>query len=86
MGGSAGIGILLLAAIHDRLVAAAALAVFAACTALSMAVLSTGVGLTLASVPASRSLHRLAPVLGIASLAFGVWYSLGALDVAPYVF
>src|SRR5437764_14429357 len=44
MGGSAGVGVLLLAAIHDRLVAAAALAVFAACTALSMALLSTGGG------------------------------------------
>ena len=56
MGGSAGVGVLLLAAIHDRLVAAAALAVFAACTALSMALLSTGVGLTLSSGAAGRSL------------------------------
>jgi hypothetical protein len=86
MGGSAGVGVLLLAAIHDRLVAAAALAIFAACTALSMALLSTGVGLTLSSGTAARSLHRVAPVLGFASLAFGVWYSLGALDIAPYVF
>lgn len=86
MGGSAGVGVLLLAAIHDRLVAAAALAVFAGCTAISMALLSTGVGLTLSSGATSRSLNRVAPVLGFASLAFGVWYSLGALDVAPYMF
>jgi hypothetical protein len=86
MGGSAGVGVLLLAAIHDRLVAAAALAVFAACTALSMALLSTGVGLTLSSGAAGSSLHRVAPVLGLVSLAFGVWYSLGALNVAPYAF
>ncbi len=37
LGGSAGVGVLLLAAIHDRLVAVAALALFAICTAISMA-------------------------------------------------
>jgi hypothetical protein len=83
MGGSAGVGVLLLAAIHDRVVAVLALALFAACTALSMAALSTGFGLTLASEPARRSFGRLAPVLGAASLVFGVWYALGALQVAP---
>ncbi len=29
---------------------------------------------------------RLAPVLGLMSLSFGVWYALGALNVAPYYF
>ncbi len=84
MGGSAGVGILLLAAIHDRGVAVLALALFAVCTALSMAALSTGFALTLASEPARRSFGRLAPALGAASLVFGVWYALGALQVAPY--
>jgi hypothetical protein len=84
MGGSAGVGVLLLAAIHDRGVAVLALALFAVCTALSMAALSTGFGLTLASDPARRSFGRLAPALGAASLVFGVWYALGALQVAPY--
>src|ERR687888_2462678 len=65
MGGSAGVGVLLLAAIHDRLVATAALGIFAGCTALSMALLSTGVGFTLSTGAAGRSLHRLAPVLGM---------------------
>jgi hypothetical protein len=80
-GGSAGIGILLLAAIHDRGVAVGALAVFAAGTALSMTLLSAGLGRT-----AGARLGRVAPVLGVASLAFGVWYTLGALSLAPYVF
>ena len=37
MGGSAGVGVLLLASIHDREIAVAALGLFALCTALSMA-------------------------------------------------
>jgi high-affinity nickel-transport protein len=86
VGGSAGVGVLLLASIHDRTLATAALGLFAACTAISMAALSTSFGLTLSSAPVRRSFHRLAPVLGTASLAFGAWYALGALNVAPYVF
>jgi high-affinity nickel permease len=84
MGGSAGVGVLLLASIHDRLVAVAALGLFAVCTAVSMALLSTGFGLTLSSARVRGSFHRLAPVLGVASLAFGVWYALGALALTPY--
>jgi ABC-type nickel/cobalt efflux system permease component RcnA len=86
MGGSAGVGVLLLASIHDRLIASAALGLFAFCTALSMAALSTGFGMTLASGPARRLFPRLAPVLGVTSLAFGLWYALGALSLAPYYF
>jgi hypothetical protein len=86
IGGSAGVGVLLLAAIHDRAIAVIALALFAVCTAISMAALSTGFGLTLSSPPARRAFGRLAPALGAFSLLFGVWYALGALQVAPYVF
>jgi ABC-type nickel/cobalt efflux system permease component RcnA len=86
MGGSAGVGVLLLASIHNRAVAVAALGLFALCTALSMAALSTGWGLTLTSAPMRRSLSRVAPVLGCTSLAFGVWYALAALSLAPYYF
>ena len=86
LGGSAGVGVLLLASIHDRATAVTALALFAAFTALSMAALSTGFGVTLSSASARRCFHRAAPLLGATSLAFGIWYSLGALDVAPHVF
>ena len=86
MGGSAGVGVLLLAAIHDRGIAVLALALFAVCTAISMAALSTGFGMTLSSGAARRAFGRLAPALGAFSLLFGVWYALGALQVAPYVF
>jgi high-affinity nickel-transport protein len=86
MGGTAGVGLLLLAAIQSRPLAIAALTVFAFCTALSMAALSTGFGLALASAPARRSFHVFAPALGASSLAFGVWYALGAQGLVPYVF
>jgi high-affinity nickel permease len=81
-GGSAGVGVLVLASIHDHGIAVVALALFALCTALSMTLLSTGFGRALGAV----SLDRLAPALGVLSLAFGAWYTLGALDVAPYFF
>jgi hypothetical protein len=83
-GGSAGVGVLLLAGIPQHGLAAAALVIFAIGTAISMTLLSLGVGMTLGSAAASRSLTRLVPVLGITSLAFGVWYTLGALALAPY--
>jgi hypothetical protein len=86
MGGSAGVGVLLLAAIHDRGLAIGALALFAACTALSMALLSSGLGFTLGRARVRSVFPAVAPALGLLSLAFGVWYALGALNVAPYYF
>jgi len=86
MGGSAGVGVLLLGSIPNHLMAVVSLALFAFFTAVSMALISMGFGLTLASRAVRRSFHTLAPVLGSASLAFGFWYVLGALHVAPYSF
>jgi ABC-type nickel/cobalt efflux system permease component RcnA len=86
IGGSAGVGVLLLAAIHDHAVALGALALFAAFTAVSMAALSTGLGMTLASAPVRRCFARVAPAFGAASLVFGLWYVLGAQGLAPYSF
>jgi hypothetical protein len=85
-GGTAGVGILLLAAIPSHALAVLALTIFAACTALSMAIVSAGVGLTLGAARVRRSFARLAPVLATSSLGFGVWYALGAQGVLPYVF
>jgi len=78
LGGSAGVGVLLVATIDSKPVAVAALALFALFTAVSMTSLTTGFGLTLASRPARRAFERLAPVLGVASLAFGLWYASAA--------
>ena len=85
MGGSAGVGLLLLAGIESRVVAVAALAVLTLLTAVSMAVVSAGWGLALGRPTVRRSLDRVTPALGVASLAFGAWYALGALTLVPYV-
>jgi high-affinity nickel permease len=86
IGGSAGVGVLLLATVDVQALAVAALGVLAVFTAVSMALLSTGFGLALTSGPARRSFSALAPALGMSSLAFGFWYALGALELAPYYF
>lgn len=86
MAGSAGVGVLLLGSIDDRALALAALAIFAFCTAFSMALMSTGFGRVLASARLRASFDRLAPGLALVSLAFGAWYALGALDLAPHFF
>jgi High-affinity nickel-transport protein len=86
MGGSAGVGVLLLAAIPDRAEAVVALALFAAFTAISMALASSTFGYALMRPPVLRRFPTVAPALGMLSLSFGVWYSLGALNAVPYVF
>jgi ABC-type nickel/cobalt efflux system permease component RcnA len=84
MGGSAGVGLLLLANIESRVIAVTALAVLALFTAVSMAIVSAGWGLALGHPRVRRSLHRVTPAFGLASLAFGAWYALGAMTVIPY--
>jgi cytochrome c biogenesis protein CcdA len=86
MGGSAGVGVLLLAAIPDRAEAIVALALFAAFTAVSMAIASSTFGYALSREPVLRRFARIAPALGALSLVFGIWYSLGALNAVPYGF
>jgi hypothetical protein len=83
VGGSAGVGVLLLAAIPDRVVGAVALALFAACTGLSMTLASTSFGYTISRGPVMHRLGVLAPALGSLSLGFGAWYALGALHAVP---
>jgi len=86
MGGSAGVGVLLLAAIPNHVEAILALALFATFTAVSMAIASSTFGYALTRPPVLRRFATIAPALGTLSLAFGVWYSLGALNAVPYVF
>jgi high-affinity nickel permease len=86
IGGSAGVGILLLASVQDELVGVTALLLFAVFTALSMTLASAVFGSALVSGPLQRRFSQLAPALGVASLAFGVWYGLGALEAVPYYF
>jgi high-affinity nickel permease len=86
VGGSAGVGILIIAAVQSKVLAVVALAILALGTAASMTLLTTGFGRALGSAPARRAWNRLAPALGVASLAFGVWYAAGALGYLPYYF
>ena len=85
VGGSAGVGVLLLATIPDQATAVAALFVLALGTALSMALLSSAFGYAIARGPVRRRMLAFAPALGVLTLSFGVWYTLGAVGAVPYV-
>ena len=86
MGGSAGVGVLLLASIADTALAVTALALFALFTALSMAACSGGFGAALSTAAARRSFSRLAPALGLGGIAFGGWYFAAAFSLVGYPF
>lgn len=86
VGGSGGLTLLLLSTISDKSQAAGALLLFAAGTAVSMALLSTAFGLAIAGGPVGRNFERVAPVLGVLGVAFGAWYALGALGMVVYPF
>ena len=86
LGGSAGVGVLLLAAIPSETVAVASLLLLALFTAVSMTVVTAGFGLTLSRRPVAAASVTLVPVLGALSLAFGLWYAAAAWALAPYPF
>jgi ABC-type nickel/cobalt efflux system permease component RcnA len=86
MGGSAGVGILLVASVESTARAVGSLAVLALFTAVSMTLLSGGFGRTLVSRPVSAAFGTVAPALGSMSLAFGVWYATSAWSLTPYPF
>lgn len=77
VGGSAGAGVLVVAALGPA-AGALALGLLAAGTALSMALASLVFGHVLVRGAALRRFERLVPVLGAASLAFGLYYALAA--------
>ena len=78
--GSAGVAVLLIAAIPSTTVACAALVVLVLGCALSMALMSAAVGGALNAARARRHLARAIPVLGSLALAFGAWYVVAALQ------
>jgi hypothetical protein len=86
VGGSAGVGVLLLASVSSTSLAVTSLVLLAVFTALSMSLLSRGFGSMLVSRPAGAAPGAVAPALGAASLAFGVWYATAAWSLAPYPF
>jgi ABC-type nickel/cobalt efflux system permease component RcnA len=85
MGGSAGVGILLLATIPGQAEAVAALVVLALGTAVSMAALSSAFGYAITRGLVLRRMLAFAPAMGVLTLAFGCWYALGAVGAVPYV-
>jgi len=84
-GGSAGVGVLLLATIPDRAEAVAALFLLACGTAISMCILSSAFGFAITRGPVLRRMLALTPAIGAVTLAFGCWYALGAVGAVPYV-
>ena len=86
MGGSAGVGVLLLAAIPSETVAIVSLLLLALFTAVSMTAITVGFGLTLTARPVAAASNAVIPALGALSLAFGVWYAAAAWSLAPYPF
>jgi ABC-type nickel/cobalt efflux system permease component RcnA len=86
MGGSAGVAVLLLAAIPSETVAVAALLVLAIFTAVSMTIVTSGFGLTLSVRPVAGAVAASIPAIGLVSLSFGLWYAAAAWALAPYPF
>lgn len=86
MGGSAGVSILILASIESKSLAVLALVILAVFTAVSMTMFTAGYGFTLSSGPVRSSFGVAAPVLGVLSLSFGIWYAAAAWSLAPYPF
>ena len=86
IGGSAGVGVLLLAAIPSETVAVASLLLLAIFTAVSMSLVTAGFGLTLSARRVAAAANAVVPVLGTASLAFGLWYAAAAWSLASYPF
>jgi hypothetical protein len=86
IGGSAGVGILLLATIPSETVAVASLLLLAVFTAVSMAIVTAGFGLTMSARPVTAAANAVVPALGTMSLAFGLWYAAAAWSLASYPF
>jgi ABC-type nickel/cobalt efflux system permease component RcnA len=84
-GGSAGVGVLLIATIPARTEAVAALVALAAGTAVSMALLSSAFGYAITRGPVLTRMLAFAPAMGLLTLAFGGWYTLGAVGAVPYL-
>ena len=78
--GSAGVAVLLIAAIPSTALACVALLVLVTGCALSMAAMSAAVGGALNAATARRRLARAIPALGSLALAFGAWYVVAALQ------
>jgi ABC-type nickel/cobalt efflux system permease component RcnA len=80
MAGSAGVAVLVVAAVADRRLAVAALIVLVAGCAVSMTLLSALVGRVLGAARVRRRFTAAIPALGSAACLFGLWYAAVALQ------
>ena len=80
-GGSAAVGVLLLGAMSGRAHGVLALALFAAATALSMALVSAGFGWAVTRGTMTLRLERCVPFFAAAGAAFGVWFAAAAVGI-----
>lgn len=83
-GGSAAVGVLLVGAVSGRAQGVLALVLFAAATAVSMALVSSAVGYALVRGRSTRRLERWIPALGVGGVVFGVWYALDSLGLSSF--
>ena len=79
-GGSAAVGVLLVGVVSSRGQGVLALLLFAAATALSMALVSTGFGFALVRSTTPWRLERWVPAVSVAAMLFGGWYAASALS------
>ncbi|HEX6203460.1 MAG TPA: hypothetical protein VF100_10675, partial [Thermoanaerobaculia bacterium] len=79
VGGSAGVGVLVVGAQPAAGPALAALVVFAAAAAAAMAAVTLGFGVLLGRRSTLGRLERLVPVFGLAGALFGAWYVVASL-------
>ena len=86
MGGSGGVGVLIVASVESKMLALVSLVLLAVFTAVSMTMLTSGFGLTLVCRPVRRAFHGIAPGLAVLGLAFGIWYGTAAWGLTPYPF
>jgi ABC-type nickel/cobalt efflux system permease component RcnA len=86
LGGSAGVGVLIVASVQSTPLAVVSLGLLAVFTAVSMWAITTGFGRTLVSRPLRSAFNVAAPAIGVAGLSFGVWYGMAAWDAAWYPF
>lgn len=86
MGGSAGVGVLIVASVESEWMSVVALVLLAIFTAVSMTIVTGGFGRALVSRPVARAFTAVAPTLGVMSLAFGLWYASATWSLAPYPF
>lgn len=86
LGGSAGVSVLLLASIESQALAIVSLVILAVFTAVSMTMLTAAFGVTLVSGPVRGVFNAVAPVLGMGSLTFGLWYAAAAWSLIRYPF